>query len=215
MYLNLRQVRAAGELPPEVTADNDRRDSGAARAPETAFAEVPAECSANRRLAGQGRRLPDDERAGWHLSTEMIGNVSLPYKRGGRKRLPHRRRNPAQLTAPNPSIALRCNVACVGAETRSSLLQQRASVAVAVLFLGGMTTAAATLSPPSSCSRRTPWVARPASRMWSVPMRMILPYCEISMASDSSLTSRIATTLPLRSVVFTLITPLAPRPVRR
>src|SRR5207248_8229547 len=39
----------------------------------------------------------------------------------------------------------------------------------------GITTAAATLSPPSRCSRRTPCVDRPASRICLVSMRMILP----------------------------------------
>ena len=46
-------------------------------------------------------------------------------------------------------------------------------------------------------------------------MRMILPYWLISMTSDFSVTCAMPTTLPLRSVVLTLITPLPPRLVRR
>ena len=42
-------------------------------------------------------------------------------------------------------------------------------------------------------------------------MRMIFPYWLISMTSASSVTCAMPTTLPLRSVVFTLITPLPPR----
>src|ERR1039457_5570730 len=41
---------------------------------------------------------------------------------------------------------------------------------------GGITTAAATRSPGSTFSKRTPWAERPDSRMNFDSMRMILPY---------------------------------------
>jgi hypothetical protein len=53
---------------------------------------------------------------------------------------------------------------------------------------GGMTTAAATRSPGSICSRRTPCALRPDSRIVPESMRMILPYWLISMSSDFSVT---------------------------
>jgi hypothetical protein len=40
---------------------------------------------------------------------------------------------------------------------------------------GAITTAAATRSPGSICSRRTPWALRPDSRIVVESMRMILP----------------------------------------
>ena len=80
---------------------------------------------------------------------------------------------------------------------------------------GGMTTAAATRSPGSRLSRRTPWAERPDSRMVFESMRMILPYWLMSMTWESSETWAMAVTLPLRSVVLTLMTPLPPRLVRR
>ena len=46
-------------------------------------------------------------------------------------------------------------------------------------------------------------------------MRMILPYWLISITCEFSSTSAIATTLPTRSVVLMLITPLPARLVRR
>ena len=80
---------------------------------------------------------------------------------------------------------------------------------------GARTTAAATRSPGSRCSKRTPCAARPDSRIVVESMRMILPYWLISMTSDFSVTCAMPTTLPLRSVVFTLMTPEPPRPCRR
>src|SRR5579864_5975654 len=77
------------------------------------------------------------------------------------------------------------------------------------------TTADATRSPSSRCSRRTPCVERPASRIVLVSMRMILPNWLISMASDDSSTSMIPTTFPFFAVVFTLMTPLPPRDCNR
>src|SRR5579864_406719 len=80
---------------------------------------------------------------------------------------------------------------------------------------GGITTAAATRSPGSICSRRTPCALRPDSRIVPESMRMILPYWLISISSDFSVTCAMPETLPLRSVVLTLITPEPPRPCRR
>ena len=51
--------------------------------------------------------------------------------------------------------------------------------------------------------------------MFLVSMRMILPNWLITITSDFSFTSMIDTTLPLREVVLTLITPLPPRDCRR
>src|SRR5208337_5032748 len=72
---------------------------------------------------------------------------------------------------------------------------------------GGMTDVAATRSPSSICRRRTPCDERPHSRMVLAPMRMILPNWLMTISSDSSFTSMMETTLPLRAVVFTLMTP--------
>jgi len=77
---------------------------------------------------------------------------------------------------------------------------------------GAITTAAATRSPGSRCSSRTPCADRPDSRMVLESMRMIFPYCEMSITSESSVTCAMLETLPLRSVVFTLMTPEPPRP---
>src|ERR1700682_5985770 len=77
------------------------------------------------------------------------------------------------------------------------------------------TAAAATESSSSRRSRRTPCVERPASRISFAWTRMTLPLCVMIMTSDSSVTCRVATTEPLRSVVFILTTPLPPREVLR
>src|SRR2546430_10451249 len=44
---------------------------------------------------------------------------------------------------------------------------------------------------------------------------MTLPLCVMIITSDSSVTCSVATTYPLRSVVFMLTTPLPPREVMR
>src|ERR1022692_1619581 len=79
----------------------------------------------------------------------------------------------------------------------------------------GRTLAAATLSPSSRFTRRTPCVERPACRMVDDSMRMILPFWLTIMTSESSFTRRMPTTRPVLWVVFMLMTPLPPREIRR
>src|SRR6266700_5444680 len=67
--------------------------------------------------------------------------------------------------------------------------------------------ASATDSSASSRSRRTPCVERPASRISFACTRITLPLCVMIITSDSSVTCSVATTNPLRSVVFMLPPP--------
>src|SRR4029077_2366742 len=82
-------------------------------------------------------------------------------------------------------------------------------------FSSWRTAAAATESSSSRRSRRTPCVERPASRISLACTRMTFPLWVIIITSDSSVTCNVATTEPLRSVVFMLTTPLPPRDVIR
>ena len=110
---------------------------------------------------------------------ESTGEL-LRQKAGGEPRLGARATDPA-LEAPVPdSLRLCLARRSIAAIRRSALLP------------GGMTTAAATRSPGSRCSRRTPCAERPDSRIVFESMRMILPYWLISMTSDFSSTCAIA-----------------------
>jgi len=74
---------------------------------------------------------------------------------------------------------------------------------------------ATSLSPSSILIRRTPWALRPVSRISLTRVRMRMPFSEMSINSSVSQTAVMPTTLPLRSVVLMLITPLPPRLIRR
>ena len=58
-------------------------------------------------------------------------------------------------------------------------------------------------------------MARPISRSEVESVRMTMPLAVMSISSSASVTLLRATTLPLRSVVLMLMTPLPPRRVLR
>src|SRR5690606_32874648 len=67
-----------------------------------------------------------------------------------------------------------------------------------------------TESPSSSAMSRTPWVARPITRISWTLWRLTTPFRVMSMSSSFGRTSLIATTFPVRGVIFRLITPFPP-----
>src|SRR5437763_16074865 len=71
----------------------------------------------------------------------------------------------------------------------------------------------ATVSPSSSRMMITPWVCRPATRMFSIGVRITWPPSEMTINCSSSglTTTRIPTSGPVRSVTAIVKTPWPPR----
>src|SRR2546425_7927574 len=71
----------------------------------------------------------------------------------------------------------------------------------------------ATVSPSSSRMMITPWVCRPATRMFSIGVRITWPPSELTISCSSSglTTTRIPTRGPVRSVTAIVYTPWPPR----
>lgn len=90
------------------------------------------------------------------------------------------------------------------------LLQQRAVFGLFFGVLGGITTAAATLSSVSRVRSLTRDGVRPAERMVILSIRMMLPNWLISIISVVSATSLMAETLSISGMVFMEMAPLPP-----
>jgi hypothetical protein len=66
------------------------------------------------------------------------------------------------------------------------------------------------VSPSSRFTRRTPWVARPMTRMSATRWRFTTPFRVMRMSSSSSCTDLMETTFPVRGESFMLMTPSRP-----